>query len=68
MIVIPYGGGFAPPGSIPESSATSSKSSQAAIEPQALVRWWSRNATEVAVVGDVVSGANSPSGRAVSAF
>jgi polysaccharide biosynthesis/export protein len=60
MIVIPYGGEIRAAGrQIPEiQREIESKLANRAIEPQALVTMIEQNATEVAVVGDVVNGAN----------
>ena len=60
MIVIPYGGEVRAAGrSIPEiQREIEQKLASRAIEPQALVTMVEQNATEVAVVGDVVNGAN----------
>jgi polysaccharide export outer membrane protein len=60
MIAIPYGGEVRAAGrSIPEiQREIEQKLASRAIEPQALVTMVEQNATEVAVVGDVVNGAN----------
>jgi polysaccharide biosynthesis/export protein len=60
MIAVPYGGEVRAAGrSIPEIQRDiEQKLASRAIEPQALVTMVEQNATEVAVVGDVVNGAN----------